>query len=241
LGRALCAAVGLAVNAYPKVLSEWDTLQRVVNGASLSRYGDGELRQADRPCNIKPQKADAKLTVRLREILIDSGECLVGIPNIHDRGPKDLHWQTYKWSAKLLNPSKTYGSAFISRPDSAPWINTDEYWATVQSLWRDRDVTLVRGAQKSLTKEVLIATGAREVHEVMCKPNDAWEDYGQIMREIGSPERVLLCLGPTATVMAVDLCARGIHAVDLGHLGLFYKKHLRGDPMVRTESDKVAK
>jgi hypothetical protein len=61
------------------------------------------------------------------------------------------------------------------------------------------------------------------------------------MREIGSPERVLLCLGPTATVMAVDLCARGIHAVDLGHLGLFYKKHLRGDPMVRTDADKVAK
>lgn len=224
---------------YPHTLSELDTLTRVVNGASLSRYGDGELRQADRVCNIKPQVADARLTVRLREILQDSGECLVGIPNIHARGPKDQHWQNYKVYAKWLS-NRVYGSAFISRPDSAPWINTDEYWSLMFSLWRDRDVTLVRGAQKSLTKEFLVETGAREVHEVLCTPQNAWSDYDNIMRQVGTPERVLLCLGPTASVMAVDLCAKGVHAIDCGHVGMFAKKRLRGDDVtVRTEADKV--
>jgi len=227
------------VTTYPTVLGELETLQRVVAGASLSRFGDGELRQADHAVNIKPQVKDSALTARLRGILQDSGECLVGIPNILARGPKDYHWKTYAGYCRLLS-DRIYGSAFISRPDSAPWINTPEYWTLLQSLWLDREVTLVRGAQKSLTKELLIAQGAGEVHEVLCKPNDAWPDYNQIMAEIGSAERVLLCLGPTATVMAVDLCAKGVHAIDLGHVGLFYKKYLRGDnPTVRTEADKV--
>lgn len=228
------------MNAYPVVMSEEETLARVIAGASLARFGDGELRQADRACNIKPQVADVALTKRLRSILLDSGECLVGIPNIHARGPKDLHWQTYTWAAKLLAEGRTYGSAFISRPDSAPWIDTPEYWQQLESLWVGQDVTLVRGAQKSLTKEFLVARGAGEVHEVLCAPQNAWADYDQIMAAVGTPKRALLCLGPTATVMAVDLCEKGVHAIDLGHVGMFWKKKLRGDnATVRTDADKV--
>jgi len=227
------------VTSYPHVLTEHETLARVAAGASLSRFGDGELRQAAHAVNIKPQTADRALTARLRAILQDSGDCLVGIPNIHVKGPKDQHWQTYKWSAEMLS-DRVYGSAFISRPDSAPWINNDFYWDLMWSLWLGRDVTLVRGAQKSLTKEWLMAQGAGTVHEILCKPQNAWADYDDIMREIGTPERVLLCLGPTATVMAVDLCAKGVHAIDLGHVGMFAKKRVRGEPMVRTEADKVS-
>lgn len=227
------------MTTYPQVLSEFETLERVVAGASLSRFGDGELRQADHAVNIKPQVKDSALTSRLRGILQDSGNCLVGIPNILDRGPKDAHWRTYAGYCRLLS-DRTYGSAFITRPDSAPWINDDRYWDLMQSLWLDRDVTLVRGAQKSFTKDELMLCGARNVHEVLCKPQDAWSDYDAIMREVGTPERVLLCLGPTATVMAVDLCAKGVHAIDLGHAGMFWKKRRRGEPMVRTEADKVA-
>jgi hypothetical protein len=44
------------------------------------------------------------------------------------------------------------------------------------------------------------------------------------MARIGTPERVLLSLGPAATVMAVDLCRRGVHAIDVGHMGAFYRR-----------------
>jgi hypothetical protein len=225
---------------YPDVLTEHQTLERVVAGASLARFGDGELRQAHRACDIKPQTASASLTARLREILKNSGQCLVGIPNIHAKGPKDEHWQTYKWAASLLVEYREYASAFITRPDSAPWINEEPYWELLHSLWLDRDVTLVRGAQKSLTKDDLIRWGARSVREVLCKPQNAWEDYDQIMNEIGTPDRALLCLGPTATVLAVDLCAKGVHAIDLGHVGMFAKKRERGLPMWVEKADKVA-
>lgn len=228
------------MNAYPRVLGEQATLDLVCAGRSLARFGDGELRQADRVVNIKPQTADPRLTARLRAILQDAGACLVGIPNIVPESPKYPHWGTYRVYAKLLSPTMTYGSAFISRPDSAPWIDTETYWARLQSLWLDRDVTLVRGAQKSLTKEFLLSMGARSVREVLCTPQNAWADYARILREVGTPDRALLCLGPTATVLAVDLCAKGVHAIDLGHVGMFFKKRLRGeDATIRTEADKV--
>jgi len=223
---------------YPRVLSEFDTMRAVVGGRSLSRYGDGELRQADRVCNIKPQVADAALTARLRAILLDSGACLVGIPNIHDPGPKAVHWNTYQWASKLL-ADRPYGSAFVTRPDSAPWINDDAYWTLVQSLWLNKSVTLVRGQQKSFTADVLLEAGASEVREILAPVRDAWANYAEILAEIGTPETALLCLGPTATVLAVDLCAKGVHAVDLGHLGMFWKKRLRGLPMWVTPDDKA--
>jgi len=224
---------------YPVVLSEHETLARVVAGTSLARYGDGELRQARMSCDIKPQVASGTLTTRLREILRSSGSCLVGIPNIHAEGPKAAHWHNYRWAASLLS-TREYGSAFITRPDSAPWINTDDYWTLLHSLWVDRDITLVRGAQKSLTKDDLVRWGAKSVREILCKPQNAWDDYADILREIGTPERALLCLGPTATVLAVDLCAKGVHAIDLGHIGMFAKKRERGLPMWVEKADKVA-
>jgi hypothetical protein len=225
---------------YPRTLTEHQTLARVVAGASLARFGDGELRQAESACNIKPQRADAALTARLRAILKDAGDCLVGIPNIHAHGPKDYHWKTYARFSKLLAEGTLYGSAFISRPDSAPWVDEPGYWALLQSLWRDRDVTLVRGTTKSFHRDLLLAAGATSVREVLCKPEHAWADYDAILAEIGTPPRVLLCLGPTATVLAVDLCAKGIHAIDLGHAGAFWNKHLRGQPMWKTSDQAKA-
>lgn len=221
---------------YPRVLGEVATLQRVLEGASLARYGDGEFKMAARGAGIKSQEAHDGLSRRLREILRDSGDCLVGIPNIHSDTPKIAFWRKYLEMGRLL-ATRPYVSAFVTRPDSAPWINTDDYWFAVESLWRGLDVTLVRGSSKSLVAEDLV--GARSVNEVICAKQHAFRHYDEILARIGTPTRALLCLGPTATVLAVDLCARGVHAIDLGHIGMFLKKHRRGEPMWVTKDDKV--
>lgn len=226
------------MNSYPHVLGELETLRRVLAGASLARYGDGEFKMAGHGASIKSQPADEQLTARLRDILRDSGACLVGIPNIHSATPKAEFWGKYGRFASLLQSDRRYVSSFITRPDSAPWINTDEYWSALESLWLGRDVTLVRGSSKSLTADDL--TGAATVREILAPRQGAWADYASLLDRIGRPERALLCLGPTATVMAVDLCARGVHAIDLGHVGMFRRKHLRGEPMWVTDQDKCA-
>jgi hypothetical protein len=221
---------------YPNVLSESETLDRVLAGASLARYGDGEFNLCEGH-GLKCQRFDLDLARRLREILIDSGECLVGIPNIRSRTPKLPFWSKYLSRAPRLLTDRVYGSSFVTRPDSAPWVDTPDYWRRVESLWVGQRVTLVRGQTSSLTPDDL--KGAAHVDDVIGPRAHAWSDYTELLSLIGRPARALLCLGPTATVMAVDLCAKGVHAIDLGHIGLFYRKHLAGEPMIRTDADKI--
>lgn len=232
------------LNHYPDVLGEVQTLDRVLKGHSISRFGDGELKMASHDAGIKSQNSDTQLSARLREILTDSGDCLVGLPNIREvikqqvSDQKVEHWARYM-RFKWLLAERTYVSAFITRPDSAPWINTPDYWAAIESLWLHRDVTLVRGSTKSLVAEDLV--GARSVREIVAPRQHAWGEYASLMDRIGTPERALLCLGPTATVMAVDLCAKGVHAIDLGHIGMFRRKWLKGVSMDVTAEDRFAK
>lgn len=221
---------------YPKVIGESETLDRVLAGASLARYGDGEFKMAAHGAGIKSQVAHPVLSRRLREILHASGDCLVGIPNIRSDTPKAEFWGKHMRFADLL-ADRPYVSSFISRPDSAPWIHTDDYWDRLESLWIDQDVTVVRGSGKSLAPEDLL--GANEITDVLCRKQHAFQDYDEILERVGTPTRALICLGPTATVLAVDLCAKGVHAIDLGHVAIFLRKRRRGEPLVVTDEDKA--
>lgn len=221
--------------SYPQVLGEVETMKLVVSGRSIARYGDGEFKMASHNAGIKSQSSDPKLSARLREILHEPGECLVGVPNIRSDTPKADVWGKHMRYSRLLT-HRPYVSSFISRPDSAPWINTPSYWALLESLWVDQDVTVVRGSSKSLAPDDMI--GAGEITDILCRKQHAWQDYDEIAERVGTPKRALICLGPTATVLAVDLCKRGVHAIDLGHVAIFLRKYRRGEQMVVTADDK---
>ncbi len=226
------------LKAYPHVVSEAETLERILAGQSIARFGDGEFKMAGRHAGIKSQVADDRLSDRLSEILIDSGDCMVGIPNIHAvisehvSDQKVEHWSRHLVFRNLL-VEREYVSAFITRADSAPWINTSDYWQAFEQLWIGQDVTIVRGSGKSFKPDDLI--GAGTVTEIITDRQHAWAKYDEILARVLSvkPRRVLIGLGPTATVLAVDLCARGIHALDLGHAALFLRKYRRGETDTR--------
>lgn len=223
------------MSSYPQVLGEYETLKAVVDGRSLARYGDGEFKMASHDAGIKSQNSDPQLSERLRQILHKSGDCMVGIPNIRSNTPKAEFWGKHMKYGRLL-ANRPYVSSFITRPDSAPWINTKKYWALLESLWVGQDVTVVRGSGKSLAPSDLI--GAREVTDILCRKQHAWQDYDEIVERVGRPARAIICLGPTATVLAVDLCKKGVHAIDLGHAAIFLRKYRRGEPMAVTDEDK---
>lgn len=228
---------------YPHVRPEAETLRRVLSGASLARYGDGEFKHCQGKPNVS-QAHDPALTVRLREILIDSGSCMVGIPNLNVDAvaqmtpQKATFWSGFVHAAAFLSETRIYASAFITRPDSAPWIDTPEYWDLIEQTWRHQDLTLVRGSAKGLQAEDLVDAG--RLTEILCPRQHAYADYASILARVKAtrPTRVLICLGPTATVLAVDLAAAGIHAIDLGHIALFLRKRRRGEPMILSKDDK---
>lgn len=230
------------LRTYPLVRGEVETLRRVLGGASLARYGDGEFKHCADQRNVS-QTHDPRLSARLRAILQDSGPCMVGIPNLNPDAvaqmseQKQRFWAPYRTSVpSLLAAGRAYASAFVTRPDSAPWIDSLDYWQLLERVWLNCDVTLVRGSDKGLKPDDL--PGAGTVTEIICPRQHAFAEYDAILARIGRPKRVLLCLGPTATVLAVDLAARGVHAIDLGHVALFLRKHRRGEPMVLSKDDK---
>jgi hypothetical protein len=211
-------------------------MQRVCAGASIARYGDGEFKMLH-DAGIKNHDAHPVLSRRLREILLASGDCLVGIPNIRSDTPKAEFWGKFMAYGKFL-AERPYVSSFVTRPDSAPWINTPDYWRLLETLWRDQDVTLVRGSGKSLTTDDV--PGARDVTEIVGPKRSAFVEYDALIARIVAAKhrRVLIGLGPVATVMAVDLCAKGFHAIDLGHLAMFLRKYRRGEDMTLSKDDK---
>jgi hypothetical protein len=215
----------------PRVMTERDTLEAMHAGQSIARYGDGELKIA-KGADAKSQRGDPELARRLRNILAEKPRrCLVGIPNIATNDtPKVAFWSQYRdrrWT-RFYSMNFDYASSFITRPDSAPWIDTPYYWQRVIDLWRDRDVVLVRGSSKSLCAADLAL--ARGVTEIVVSRQHAWADFGALMSQLcGEKRRVLLCLGATATVLAHDLADHGVHALDLGHIGMFLRKEGRFD------------
>ena len=218
---------------YPTVASEFSTITAAHMGFSLSRYGDGELKLALGK-DAKSQRADPELAAALKRILqAGPGKCLVCIPNIVGVETKPF-WASYTADryVRLYRQDDgervLYGSSFVTRPDSAPWIDTPDYWARVIDLWRDLDVVLVRGSTKSLTAADL--AHASSVEEIVVSRQHAWADYPELLARLtGEERRVILCLGATATVLAYELAARDVQALDLGHVGMFLRKEGRFD------------
>jgi Glycosyltransferase GT-D fold/Methyltransferase domain len=222
---------------YPAINSEMDTLDKIIAGNSIARYGDGEWRCAiDGACTS--QRADKKMAGELRAALKPSSapKYIVGIPNPFHGCPREESWVKYTEPrfSNLLESGAPYYSSFITRPDNAPWIDTKEYWAKVEQIWADKDVVLVVGDKKSLTSE-MIERQCRSFSEVYGPRQHAYAEIDRIEQEIISrargggtrtmeqASRILLCLGATATVLAHRLAKRGFHAIDLGHIGMFMR------------------
>jgi hypothetical protein len=222
------------VDQYPKVLSEWETIYKALRqGLSLSRFGDGEIRLAVGP-PAKPSKTQGHvpgLQNELSRMLRGKTHSLVCLPRISPTLPLyDKLWSKFlqpKWT-KIIEPAE-YGSSFITRPESAPEIDDPKYWDMISRLWAGRRVTLVIGAPDaagkhySLIEDDLIE--AQHVTVIEGPERDAYAEIDHLDREIG-PQRdrvVLLCLGATATCLAERCAARGVQALDLGHIG----RHVR--------------
>jgi hypothetical protein len=210
------------MNASFRMPSEAATILRC-RTQSIARFGDGELRLAVGGSAIS-QKADKRLALELRSILRDEVPGLmVGLPNF-EKTPRQDVWAKYRKGkfAALYVSGREYASSFVTRPDSAPWIDTPEYWSSVRQVWANREVVLIAGDRKSFTPELL--SGASSVRTIAAPSKDAYSEADRIEREVGEhADLVILCLGATATVLAARLHKRGIHALDLGHLGMFMR------------------
>lgn len=213
---------------YPNdIVGEWETMLAVARGASIARYGDGEFNLV-RGGNCVSQRMAPGIQVELQNILKSKDEnLLVAIPRLDSRSPKNVNW--VKCCARYgtyLSHSKRYYSAFVTRPDSAPWIATPSYFDLIESLWAGKDITMVYGSKRSLSADFPALASAKSIEVVECDYAHTYHKIALIEQDIlrRKPEIVLLMCGPTATCLAARLAGKK-HAIDLGHIGMWWRAH----------------
>lgn len=215
-----------------RILGEEETLDAVLGGASITRFGDGEFKLAH-GSRIKSQKADPELQQALLQILHTEGPWITAIPRYIPNTPKGDYWKDFlnrPWVKAMLHSSRTYGSALITRPDSAPHIMRPEYFKKITQIWQGRRVCFIWGGS---TKSIMpwMLRDAEHLDIITTSGRHAWADRDRILRMLDAlqekPEVCILTLGPTATALVPEIHMRGIQAVDLGHIGMWLRRIMK--------------
>ena len=229
----------------PTILDFEETARALAEtDVSIARLGDGEF-SLMQGRGVPFQRADARLAARLAELLAKPPpNCLVGVPRLcwfEDRrfGDYDnLWWLRYMktngvWLDSRMDAAATYCDSYVSLFGRAtvPGYDVGGMFARLRRIWAGKDVLIVCGKGIFDGFEHDIFDNARSVGFVYGPKRDAFSDYDALLAQVKAAAKgriVLIVLGPTATVMAADLAAAGIRALDLGHLAKAYNAFRTG-------------
>lgn len=230
-----------------------ETARRVAAGASMARFGDGELGIALWKYGPRFQRSDPNLKRRLCEVLQSPPDenllvCLPGALRTLDNLETDIadFWRGWLFhSGTTVLPriprNKVYGDSFISRL-YLPYVDKSGEQAIVdgiRSAYAGKNVVLVEGQATRFGVGNDLLAGAKSVRRILCPAENAFDRYDEIFNACvqARGEVYLLALGPTATVLAYDLYRAGFRALDLGHMDLMYEYMARG----ATKDERVAR
>lgn len=229
--------------APPSVVSVEESIRYIVaNKCSVARYGDGEMKLI-MGHDISFQTCHPVIRQRLAKTLrCNDSNLIICIPNIfssldiymnHDK----IFWREYLSRSRrtwyrLLDMNHTYYDAFISRcylpyKDKSKASELFRLW---QQLWNDRDLLIVEGIKTRFGVGNKLLYNTRSVRRILVPVTNAYDCYDEILEELKLYDKgllVLLAVGPTATILAVDLNRAGYQAIDIGHLDIEYEWFLR--------------
>jgi hypothetical protein len=205
---------------YPPVATESTTLAKLLGGFSIARFGDGELKCMDAQGYFREPPSEELAAELLTVFRSPHRHCIVGAPTLDPEGPKFAGWLRHaKRFSRLMNGEMIYYSAFITRPDSAPWINCIEFARDMEKLWAGKRIAVLSERGNKIRK--VVALSAKKIRLIGCPHREAYSRIDKLERALsrGKPEIILLSCGPTATCLANRLAARGIQAIDIGSAG----------------------
>ena len=237
----------------PKIKSKEETLDRIINDqCSLSRFGDGEFACMNLS-RISYHDPSKDLAERLKEVLSSCiPKLLIGLPDCF--GSLDCYephtrkfWRKYmskkrQMTYSYLDMNRVYYNAFINRY-YFNYNKTDEHYRRcctyvqrLKEIWKNRDVVLLESQEVRLGMTNDLLDGAKSISRIVfCPVKNAFDKYDQILSsfdEVDSDVLILAALGPTATVLAYDLCKKGFQAVDIGQISEEYECFLRKETSI---------
>jgi glycosyltransferase family protein len=237
---------GFAV-PIPIIKTVNETLDKILQDkCSLSRFGDGEfvIMNGGR---IHFQRCSPKLALRLKEVIAsDNPNLLIALPpcfgSLDNYLPPVADFWIKCMSRKremiysYLDLNRIYYDAFFSRVYIQSY-KTDEhykkcgdYYEKIKKIWAGRDVVICEGEGTRFGMLNDLLDSAKSISRILCPARSAFDKYDEILsafNDIGTDKLILAALGPTATVLACDLCRKEYQAIDIGALDLDYEWFLR--------------
>lgn len=224
---------------FPRVLSVEETLDRILRGASISRFGDGEL-NVILGRKLTFQQSSEALAIRLAEVLVSpmDEKMLIAIPpldlapeTIEERKKKNpfgfwIRFWTRSWRflKKYLDQS-VYANAVVSRIDVFEEVPLDK----IKAIWENRDVVFVVPPNGRFRFDDRLFGNVKSATYIDVPPRDAFDRYEELLAEALKYDKdrlFYIAAGPAATVLAYDLYRNGRQALDLGHLTNCYLEYL---------------
>ena len=220
----------------PKIRTAEQTINELLGAnKSIARFGDGEIIVADGG-GIPFQRADETLARRLREILSAPQEnLLVALPtsfykpyNMHEKNPviKEFALYAVPRCRQILGKFIDYEAWYYEMS-----INGAAFFECWREFFVGKKLVLTGCKEAFEGYEFNIFDTAAQLCYEFVPNKHAFSEYEGILARLkayGADFVHILMCGPTACVLAADLCADGRRALDLGHLAKSYDWHKRG-------------
>lgn len=229
----------------PEIMSCEETVNYILRtGCSIARFGDAELKLVSGR-NVIYQTATDEIRKRLNEVLASNKDnLLVCLPSVFSNKQlsnrnnakfwkKHLSYSRKYWYQNLI-PGKRYGNAFISRHYMALKDKDNgiaEYFELIKKLWENRDIIIVEGEKSRLGMGNDLFDGAKSVKRILGPSTQSFSKYNEILEEIKKQDKnalFLLAMGPTASILPIDLCDLGYQVIDIGNIDTEYEWYLMG-------------
>lgn len=211
---------------------------------SLCRFGDGEFMWMLGETMDSFQESSVDLGKTLQNVFQSKDpNLLIGIPySIVDADKCNLnakmHWKIIKsnFFRRLLpfaDLNRTYCNASITRPyiDYHDREYSRTNFENLRRIWESRDIVIVEGRQTKLGVGNDLLSNAESIRRIVCPATNAFSRIREIeetiVRLVRPSDLILAALGPTATILAAEMCGRGYQVVDIGHVDVEYVWYLR--------------
>ncbi|MDO4691094.1 MAG: GT-D fold domain-containing glycosyltransferase [Fusobacterium sp.] len=240
------------------IKTKLETIDKLLEGYSISRYGDGELSliYKKKKSGINYQEYNNEIKKRLVEILkSNTDKHLVAIPSPLIKIDNLEKGEAYFWSKyyltnkknleTYLDKKKIYYDSMISR-FYMPYSKKEESQILVKkikTLFTNRNVNIIEGEYTRFGLGNTLLKEAGTIERIICPSKNAYKIYDKILeraKKLPKDSLVLIALGPTATILAYDLAKYGYQAIDIGHLDIEYEWYLmKTDKKVDVENKAV--
>lgn len=238
------------IDCYPNIMGLDETYEKVKNGASLIRFGDGELSLINGN-DIPFQKYNSILGKRLAEILstVNSNIC-IAVPTFIFKNKDNLNdiskdfWtkngKKFRDSIqKYISKDNKYYAAEISIANEAyKNIDKDKYFEKMKKIWSGKDITIICGKTVFKKIDYNIFSSAKNIEYIHAPSINAYSEYEKIKTkaiEINKNKLVILILGPTAKLLTYDLALLGYQALDIGHIAKSYDWYKKGKSTINMD------